>query len=183
MVPHGLPEDFHRRDTLVGNVASCRTQPPVARMVRTHQDQLASTLIYLVGSVDETEEIVRETFVRASGRVSRFRGRESFDVWLYRIARGIWRTRQDANRTANDPVANWLPDDVSRVLWDAMQELSLDDRELVLLRDRDRYDYATIASLVDSNVPDIRRRLYSARRKLEQAVRRRRTEREGWREG
>jgi RNA polymerase sigma factor (sigma-70 family) len=69
-------------------VAIARTGDETAfgRLVERHRRELQLHCYRMVGSLEESEDLVQETFLRAWRRRESFEGRASFRAWLYRIA-------------------------------------------------------------------------------------------------
>jgi len=57
-----------------------------AEEVERHRHELRVHCYRMVGSFDEAEDLVQETFLRAWRRRADFEGRSSFRAWLYKIA-------------------------------------------------------------------------------------------------
>jgi RNA polymerase sigma-70 factor (ECF subfamily) len=57
-----------------------------ATLVERHQAELRVHCYRMLGSLDEAEDLVQETFLRAWKNLAGFEGRSSFRAWLYRIA-------------------------------------------------------------------------------------------------
>ena len=67
-------------DTLAGNRAA------FGELVRKYEGRLFNTLMHVVGSREEAEDVAQEAFVQAFVKLDSFRGRSAFYTWLYRIA-------------------------------------------------------------------------------------------------
>lgn len=92
-------------------------EPEFAALAERHRRELRVHCYRMVGSLDEAEDLVQETFLRAwRGRAS-FEGRASPRVWLYRIATNacldVLRRRPRrvlaADVPAGDPAATDMP--------------------------------------------------------------------------
>jgi RNA polymerase sigma-70 factor (ECF subfamily) len=57
-----------------------------ARLVERHRRELTVHCYRMVGSVEEAEDLVQETFLRAWRHIGGFEGRSTLRAWLYRIA-------------------------------------------------------------------------------------------------
>ena len=55
-------------------------------LVRTYQDRLFNSILRVVASRTDAEDLVQEAFVQAYLNLASFRGNCSFYTWLYRIA-------------------------------------------------------------------------------------------------
>lgn len=74
-----------RDDALVA-AARAGDEPAFAALVARHQRELLVHCYRLLGSFDEAEDLVQETFLRAWRHRADFAGRSTFRAWLYRIA-------------------------------------------------------------------------------------------------
>ncbi|QNE22700.1 sigma-70 family RNA polymerase sigma factor [Kribbella qitaiheensis] len=62
------------------------TEEAFTEQVERHRHELRVHCYRMLGSFDEAEDMVQETFLRAWRRRTDFEGRSSFRAWLYRIA-------------------------------------------------------------------------------------------------
>ena len=69
-------------------VAALRTDDHMAfaEQVQHHRRALHVHCYRMLGSLDDAEDVVQETLLRAWRQRRRFEGRSSFRAWLYRIA-------------------------------------------------------------------------------------------------
>ena len=87
-----------------------------AELVEPHRRELQVHCYRMLGSFEDSEDLVQETFLRAWRKRESFEGRSSFRAWLYRIATNACldaleqRPRQVASHGAPQPVVEvpWL---------------------------------------------------------------------------
>jgi RNA polymerase sigma-70 factor, ECF subfamily len=60
-----------------------------ATLVERHRRELHVHCYRMLGSFEDAEDLVQETFLRAWRKRASFRGRSSFRAWLYRIATNV----------------------------------------------------------------------------------------------
>jgi RNA polymerase sigma-70 factor, ECF subfamily len=91
-------------------------QAAFAGLVEPHRRALQVHCYRMLGSFEDSEDLVQETFLRAWRKRKTFQGRSSFRAWLYRIATNACldalerRPRQVAEHGAPQPVVEvpWL---------------------------------------------------------------------------
>jgi len=151
-----------------------------------HLDGLYSYALVLTRNHAEAEDLVQETYVRAIPAMGRLRAGSNTKGWLFTILRNVWLNRlrkwrngpQMTEMGGDDGVANSIvePSKDSHDLYvskleaeqvrAAIQELPVDFREIILLREYEDLSYQEIASVLDCPVGTVMSRLGRARAKL-----------------
>jgi RNA polymerase sigma-70 factor, ECF subfamily len=163
-------------------------------LVRRYQDRLYSTVLRLVGSSEDAEDVLQDAFVRAFERLDQFHGDSSFYTWIYRIAVNLalsgYRRRRvrsslKRSRMWSAPVSS-EPADLSpeadptisleraereRIVEDALDRLGPEHRAVVILKDFDGRRYEEISAILDIPVGTVRSRLHRARCELRNLLR------------
>lgn len=153
-------------------------------LVERHAERIFHTLLHLAGGDAElAAEFVQEAFVRAYERLDRFAGDAAFYTWLYRLARNraidlLAKKRPraaapttieaagDARGHASGPHRRLEQRERCHAVRAALARLPLEQRELILLRDFEALDYATIAARLDCALGTVKSRLSRARAAL-----------------
>ena len=151
-----------------------------------HLDGLYSYAMVLSRNHAEAEDLVQETYVRAIRAMGRLRTGSNMKSWLFTILRNIWfnqlrkrrngpqmveiETEEGIANSVADPSKNSHDLYVSKVETErvraAIQELPVEFREIILLREYEDLSYLEIASVLDCPVGTVMSRLGRARAKL-----------------
>jgi RNA polymerase sigma factor (sigma-70 family) len=143
-------------------------------LVRLHTRHVYALCYRFTGSSAESQDLTQEVFVRVFRTLKSFRSSEgSFATWLARVTRNLLidhyrRTRQER---ITDSIEEQLPTleqggqtglarpdqalagrEASEILQAALQKLSPDLREAVILRDLQEMEYREIAEVL--NIPE-----------------------------
>jgi RNA polymerase sigma-70 factor, ECF subfamily len=134
----------------------------------------------------EAEDLVQETYVRAIPALCRLRPESNIKAWLFKILRNIWlnqlrKRRSDPQIVPADEESGSLDNLVNpgknsyeiyageverRRVRAAIQELPMEFREIILLREFEELSYQEIASLLGCPQGTVMSRLARARSKL-----------------
>jgi RNA polymerase sigma-70 factor (ECF subfamily) len=151
-----------------------------------HTDALFSYAMALTRNIYEAEDLVQETYLRAIRAVGRLRKDSNAKAWLFTILRNIWlnQVRQqqtgpklleiDAHEnianlvieSAQDPHAVYLSKLETQRVREALQKLSQEFREIIVLRAFGELSYQEIATVLDCAQGTVMSRLARARFKL-----------------
>jgi RNA polymerase sigma-70 factor, ECF subfamily len=151
-----------------------------------HLDGLYSYAMVLSRNRTEAEDLVQETCLRALRAMDRLRPDSNVKSWLFTILRNTWlnqlrqwraapevagvdvgeNSANEAVDTGKDPYATYVSNVESERVRNAIQDLPLEFREIILLREYEELSYEEIATLLDRPVGTVMSRLARARSKL-----------------
>jgi RNA polymerase sigma-70 factor (ECF subfamily) len=147
----------------------------VAELVRLTQPAVWQVCVAL-GSPGEVEDLVQETYLRALGSLSRYRGDAPVRVWLLAIARRVCadhvRRRQRRRRLFDRVRSHTTELDVPppEVIEDLLETLDPDRREAFVLTQLVGLSYEEAAAVAGCPIGTIRSRVARARGDLTAAV-------------
>jgi len=141
----------------------------------------------LLGDRDDAVELSQQTFIRAWNSRQSLDPERPFYPWFYTILKRLCLNAQrDRNRgreTALSMLPTWLEPvsdedassgilqaEQSRMVQQALSGLSIDDREIIILKDLEGYAYKEIAELLDIPVGTVMSRLYTARKRFKTKI-------------
>lgn len=153
-------------------------------------DGLYSYALVLTRNPAEAEDLVQETYIRAIQAMERLRPDSNMKGWLFRILRNVWLNHlrklrngpqmvgiEVDNRAANNVVEPSRDSHdlyVSKVEAEqvraAIQELPVNFREIILLREYEDLSYQEIASVMDCPIGTVMSRLARARARLRELL-------------
>ncbi len=147
-------------------------------LARRHEDKVFGLAHRVLGDRGDALDATQETLLTVYRQASTFRGDSAFSTWLYRIgmntSRDLLRKRRRWQREGNDldnedpPAPGRVDDQVTQRidLARALEQLTDDYREPVLLHDVAGVPYEEIARLTQTNIGTIKSRISRGRRKL-----------------
>lgn len=181
-----------RRSTVIGPDGDARDADLVDRvlggdpsafrpLVERYQSVLFNLALRTVGDFDEAQDITQSAFVKAYRNLARFDRRHRFFSWIYRITLNEALNVRNARRPHDsipDSLASSSPDALEQLeheerlsrLREAIEELPELYRTVVELRHRSGLSYREIAEALDLPEKTVKSRLFTARRRLAEAL-------------
>lgn len=159
-------------------------QEAFGQLICKYQDRLFNGMVQVLRSETEAEDVVQDAFVLAFTKLGTFKGNSAFFTWLYRIAYNVAITRirrrkptvsiDGKDETARLDFADAGPAPSDRIeqqeqatqLHAALEQLSLEHRAILVLREMDEMDYDAISEILDLPIGTVRSRLHRARNHL-----------------
>lgn len=159
---------------------------PLTIDLQQYLDGLYGYALVLSRNQAEAEDLVQETCLRALRAMERLRPDSNVKSWLFTIVRNIWLNQLRQRRTApdmaeldadehvanqavdssRDPYAAYVSDLEGEQVRRAIEQLPLEFREIILLREYEELSYEEIATLLQCPVGTVMSRLARARSKL-----------------
>ena len=142
-------------------------------IVDHYEGRLRVLAYQLLRDADQMNDVLQDTFVKAWGGLPEFRGEAALGTWLYRICYRICldqlrrqRVRPAVEELADEP-ADTTNDYDSLALREqvsaALGRLPAEQRAVLLLVDREGYDYGMVAEALEVPVGTVASRLSLAR--------------------
>jgi RNA polymerase sigma-70 factor (ECF subfamily) len=176
-------------------IAECLQGDTLAfgELIRRYQDRLFNLVYRLLGSVEDAQDVVQDTFLNAYKSLQTFKGDAEFFTWLYRIA---WNTAVSLKRKqrlamslhagrsgqggidpldvseGNQPGHALERAEQDQRIQQALDRLSPEHRAVLVLKEMEGQKYETIADILQLPVGTIRSRLHRARIELREILER-----------
>lgn len=162
-------------------------------LVTRHRGRVYAMVLKMVKNDADAWDLSQEVFIKVWKALPRFEVRAQFTTWLFRITHNVvydWLRKrkietagelddnvmsreQVASGASTMPHADARPDKAMELgelrakIDSALEKLSPDHREVILLREVQGMDYKEIAEATDSSLGTVMSRLFYARKKLQ----------------
>ena len=162
-------------------------RPAFEPLVIRYRERAYFFALGLTGNEEDARDISQEAFVRAFQNLNRFRIGLPFYPWFHRILRNLCydhlsrRSRRGETSldsvvcaaipgTEGDPEESAIAAERRKAVWEAIQDLSPGEREIIILREFQDHSYADIARILGCPRGTVMSRLFYARRRLREKL-------------
>ncbi|ADO58793.1 RNA polymerase sigma factor [Paenibacillus polymyxa] len=142
-------------------------------IIRRYQQQIFLYCYYLLKNREEAEDAAQEIFIRGLEHIHHFVPTVSFSAWLYKIAQNHCTDLLKRNaRTFKSFIQYKLNlkqqpiHEYTNLIHELLDQLTLKDRQILLLRSLEDYNYEEIATIMGLKSSTIRKRYERLRKKL-----------------
>ncbi len=155
-------------------------------LMRRYRDRVYRLALNMLWNEHEADDVAQEVFVRAYCNLKKFRGDSSFFTWLYRIAVNVVYTqskkagrrreihqlaqqvKDEQAKPAPSPEQTAEHEDLMRWVYLGLQHLDPRLREVLVLRDIEGLDIATVSDILKIPSGTVKSRLFRAQDDLRQ---------------
>ena len=147
-------------------------------LVNRYHQKVFWIAFQMVGNREEARDISQEAFLRVYRALSQFNLMSNFYTWLYRIVVNLsidfLRKQKPGTKlvsvdeigdiSGGNPQENFLErQEISKAVWEVLQELPLPYRTILILRDIEDFSCKEISKILHCNSNTVRWRLFRAR--------------------
>ena len=179
---------FRDEDARLVHSVLSGNQSAFEEIVRKYEKMVYNTAYQFTMSTEDAFDVSQETFIKAYRSLGSFRGDCKFSSWLYRITQNAASDflRAKSNNSSlsltdsdddgenaqldvvddsvsSDPQMSYERDERKRAVWDAINALSEDHREIIVMRDIEGMSYDDISEALDIEIGTVKSRINRAR--------------------
>lgn len=162
-------------------ISECRAGKKEAfeLLVRSYGNQVYHIVLPLVHRREDAQDIAQEAFIKAYRNIDTFRGDSGIGTWLCSIAinaardhlrKNIPEPRDTTLEETRDPNDAYAKKDAQILLREALSKLSVDEKEIIVLKDLNGFSYAEIAGMLSIEIGTVKSRLSRARYALREVL-------------
>ncbi|HDQ00370.1 MAG TPA: sigma-70 family RNA polymerase sigma factor [bacterium] len=154
-------------------------------LVEKYMKRAYFSALGLVGNHEYALDLSQEAFIRAYRSIRKLDPERKFYTWYYQILRNLcFNYLRDRSRRARpfselsqrqleqiaddegDVIVSLEKDQLKDRLWEALEKLKPDEKEIILLKDFQNHSYKEIAEILECPTGTVMSRLYYARKSL-----------------
>lgn len=157
-------------------------------LVLKYEKTVYNLALRMVGDRDDASDMTQETFIKAYGSLSSFRGDSKFSVWIYRIATNVCldflrskSRKQQVSLTVSDDDEDAqldIPDPSSTPEQQLIKKISMQSveeglktlpdkqRQILVMRELGGMSYAEIGKALSLEEGTVKSRIFRARKRL-----------------
>ena len=146
-------------------------------LVDRYQKPVFNAALRIVSNYEDARDVTQTVFVKAYEKLNSFKTRYRFFSWIYKMTineainflnRKMPRTdlSEDIQSRDDTPEERFRQYEISEILQDALMELNIDYRVVIVLRHFGDVSYNEIGYILGIPEKTVKSRLYSARRML-----------------
>jgi RNA polymerase sigma-70 factor (ECF subfamily) len=165
------------------------------QLVTHYRGKVYAMIVNMIRNDADAWDLSQDVFVKAWKALPKFEARSSFYTWLYRITHNVtydWMRKKKitagtefddqialdaepgahtAPRTALQPDQSLQDGELKAQIDAAIQELSAEHRQTILLKEIEGLSYQEIADVIGCSIGTVMSRLFYARKKLQEKLR------------
>ena len=154
-------------------------EPAFAAIVDAYHQPVFNYVLRSVGDREHAEDLTQDVFVRVWRALPSYAFRAKLTTWIFQIAKNVVLDDLRSRKNRLQPVElvpEQLPavagppieqSEMVRALWVAVEQLSVDLKTALVLRDVVGLSYNEIAEAVDVPLATVKWRIYSARNEVQ----------------
>ena len=157
-------------------------------LVRAYEQPGLRVALGMMGNLDDARDALQDAFVKAFNALGKFDITRAFGPWFFQILRNQCRdklrSRQARFRVETlDETLELRPENpelgpdrlhqkavAKSLLWQGLERISEEHREIIVLKELQGFRYAEIASILEIPEGTVASRLYHARQALKEAL-------------
>ena len=175
----------NERDLALMRRIATGEESAMRELIERHQNRVYGTIVRMLGSEREAEDLAQQVFVRVWKSAGRYQPTAKFTTWLYTIVRNLVfnesrrRSRSDKTDPVDDemrdeqqktPSAEMLDTEKFAAIQAAIDALPEQQRLAIILRRYEEMPYEEMAVVLKQTVPGVKSLLFRARTALRESL-------------
>lgn len=162
------------------------------QLTSAYQKRAFNIAYRMLGNLEDANDVTQEALLKVYKSLHNFRGNSSFSTWLYSIVNNVCIDFIRKNKKVkllsidkqqegesyqreipdeiNTPECLFEKKEVKRMVHDAINQLSYEQRNIIILRDIQGFSYQEIAEMLHISIGTVKSRINRARSNLKEII-------------
>ena len=157
-------------------------------LIQKYRQYVYNIAYRMMGNSYDADDMAQEALIKAYKAIHQFKGDSQFSTWLYRIAMNTCKdelrrrkealplddgidTLTEAEKSKSDPLIIYEQKELQLKVQSALNKLSVDGKEVIILRDIMGYSYEEIGNMLQIPIGTVRSRINRNRSMLKDILR------------
>ncbi len=163
-------------------VSSLSNESAFSLLVERWWKKIYSFIFFKIGSADEAKELTQEVFLKIYLNIENFNPAYKFSTWIYKIAQNLsidflrkkhmvmTELTNQSLITKKTPLTEIIKEEKNKEIWDALEKLPEDLKEIILLRHQEELSYEEISEILNLKLGTVKNRIFKARKLLAEMI-------------
>ncbi len=166
-----------------------------AEIVNDYQKKIFNTTFRMLGDREDALDLAQEAFLKIYKNIKSFKGKSSLSTWIFKITTNLCRDelrkrqrdlttgslsekietnegeiKKEIKDFSFNPEKISLNNELKKQIQKIIDNLPMDQKEVIVLRDLEGFSYKEIAQITDVSLGTVKSRISRARRKLKEEL-------------
>lgn len=158
--------------------ASIKDESAFSVLVERWWNKIFAFISFKIRNYDEAKELVQEVFLKIYLKLESFDSSFKFSTWAFKIAQNLtidYLRKQHITKTElsdksaitfKNPLSNLIESEENKKIWDAVEKLPEEFKEVIILRHLQELSYEEIAKILNLKLGTVKNRIFKARKYL-----------------
>lgn len=158
--------------------ASIKDEKAFSILVRRWWNKIFNFISFKIRNYDVAKELTQEVFLKIYLNIEKYDSSFKFSTWAFKIAQNlqidyfrkqkILKTELSDNSaiTFKNPLSNLIESEENKKIWEAVEKLPEEFKEIIILRHLQELSYDEIAKILNLKLGTVKNRIFKARRQL-----------------
>ena len=157
------------------------------KLIQPYQKKAFNIAYRMLGNVEDASDVTQEALIKIYKSLDKYQGKSSFSTWVYSIVNNTCidyirknkkgnvvyldqeiqamdgSYRMELSDEMNTPEYLFEKQETQRMVQDAISQLNVDHREIIVLRDINGFSYQEIATMLNCSEGTVKSRINRAR--------------------
>lgn len=158
--------------------ASIKDESAFSVLVERWWNKIFAFISFKIRNYDDAKELAQEVFLKIYLNIENFDSSFKFSTWAFKIAQNLtidyFRKRHIILTELSDKSAitfkngfsNLIESEENKKIWDAVEKLPEEFKEVIILRHLQELSYEEIAKILNLKLGTVKNRIFKARKQL-----------------